>query len=80
MQHYYPWPDYVFSDDYKLMPLKELKEYIKTNKHLPGVLSAAEMQSSGVNVYEQLAKAYEKIEELYLHLIKLEEEINKTKN
>lgn len=70
-----PWPDYVFSDTYELMPLKELKEYIKVNKHLPGVPSAAEMQSSGVNVYEQLAKAYEKIEELYLHLIELEEKV-----
>ncbi|MFN8154575.1 MAG: hypothetical protein U0Y08_09815 [Bacteroidia bacterium] len=72
-----PWPDYVFSDEYHLMPLKELKEYIKANKHLPGVPSAAEMQSSGVNVYEQLAKAYEKIEELYLHLIEMEERIQK---
>jgi hypothetical protein len=68
-----PWPDYVFSDEYQLMPLKELKDYIKANKHLPGVPSAADMQASGVNVYEQLAKAYEKIEELYLHLIELEE-------
>ena len=68
-----PWPDYVFSNDYPLMPLKEVKEYITKHEHLPGIPSAEEVKNAGINVYDQLAKAYEKIEELYLHLIRLEE-------
>ncbi|MEA3418038.1 MAG: hypothetical protein U9Q90_01470, partial [Campylobacterota bacterium] len=41
-------PDYVFKDDYKLMPLDELKTFIKKNNHLPGVASADEVGKAGV--------------------------------
>jgi hypothetical protein len=72
-----PWPDYVFSDTYSLMSLQEVKAFISEKKHLPGIPSATELESTGINVYEQLSKAYEKIEELYLHLIALEERMRK---
>ncbi|MCG2611308.1 hypothetical protein LZZ90_07295 [Flavobacterium sp. SM15] len=34
------WADYVFANDYKLMPLSEVEAFVKENKHLPGVASA----------------------------------------
>jgi hypothetical protein len=72
-----PWPDYVFEPDYHLMPIQELKHYLKTNKHLPGIAPAATLQEEGLNVAEQLRQAYEKIEELYLYVIELEERVKK---
>ena len=69
------WPDYVFKPEYKLMTITDLKEFIQTNQHLPGVKSAIEIKENGINVSEQLVKAYEKIEELYLYLFELENRI-----
>ena len=63
------WADYVFADDYKLMPLNEVESFVKTNKHLPGVLSANEIVESGLDVAEMQSKHMEKIEELTLYII-----------
>ncbi|MDR1761889.1 MAG: hypothetical protein LBR55_05510 [Bacteroidales bacterium] len=35
--------DYVFADNYKLMPLSELSIFVKTNKHLPPKWKAKEL-------------------------------------
>jgi hypothetical protein len=67
------WPDYVFEKNYALMPLEQLKEYIKTNKHLPGVPDAATLEKKGINLGEMTKKLMEKIEELTLYIIKFEE-------
>ncbi len=42
-----PIPDYVFDENYELMSLHELDQYIKTNRHLPGIPSADEYQANG---------------------------------
>jgi hypothetical protein len=63
------WSDYVFADDYRLAPLAEVEAHIKTNKHLPGIPSAAEVAEQGVSVGELQAKLLAKIEELTLHQI-----------
>ncbi|MCV9387469.1 hypothetical protein [Reichenbachiella ulvae] len=73
------WPDYVFADDYKLTTLEETAEYIEQNRHLPEVPSAAEMESNGVELGEMNMLLLKKIEELTLHLIRLEQE-NKEQN
>ncbi|WP_284653275.1 beta strand repeat-containing protein [Flavobacterium terrisoli] len=67
------WSDYVFDTGYKLMPLKELEEYINANKHLPNIPTAEEVKDKGIDLAEMDAKLLEKIEELTLHTI----EINK---
>jgi len=41
------WPDYVFAEDYKLMPLTDLEAEIETLGHLPGVPSAEEVEENG---------------------------------
>lgn len=69
------WPDYVFEEDYKMMSLDELKLFIKTNKHLPGVPTALEIKNDGLSVGEINKVLLEKIEELTLHLIELEERL-----
>jgi len=63
------WADYVFAEDYKLMPLSEVEQFIKENKHLPGVASATELSKNGLDIAEMQAKHMEKIEELTLYLI-----------
>jgi SprB repeat len=72
-----PWPDYVFENDYELLSLTTLRNYVSTNKHLPGVPSAAELESKGANMMELMSKAYEKIEELHLYIFDLEERLRK---
>jgi hypothetical protein len=68
------WADYVFEEDYELMPLEEVSAYIAENKHLPNVLSSEEMVEEGLDLAKMDAKLLEKIEELTLYLIELKEE------
>ncbi len=68
------WPDYVFADDYKLMPLEQLAGYIEENNHLPGVPSAAEVHEGGFQVSEVTAALLQKVEEFSLHMIELKRE------
>jgi hypothetical protein len=64
-----PWPDYVFEKGYKLMPVKELEGYVKTNKHLPGIPDAQTVSDKGISVGEMNAQLIKKVEELTLYII-----------
>jgi len=70
------WADYVFADNYKLMPLKEVESFVKTNKHLPGVSSASEIVENGLDVAEMQSKHMEKIEELTLYIIEQDKKLD----
>ncbi|MEQ1745535.1 MAG: hypothetical protein ABMA02_08920, partial [Saprospiraceae bacterium] len=70
-----PWPDYVFEKDYALKPLSEVANFIEKQKHLPGVASAKEVETQGLNLGQMQKVQMEKIEELYLHLIALEKRV-----
>lgn len=74
-----PWPDYVFAKDYKLPSLKETEQHINEKGHLPGIPSAEEVKSNGINVGEMNAKLLQKIEELTLYLLQQQKEINELK-
>lgn len=63
------WPDYVFAEDYSLMPLEQVESFIKQNRHLPDVPSAAEVKREGLVVGEMQAALMRKVEELTLHMI-----------
>ncbi len=65
-------PDFVFEEDYALPALAETEAYIKSNKHLPGIPSAAEMEENGIDLKEMNLKLLQKVEELTLHLIEQE--------
>ncbi len=70
------FPDYVFKDDYKLLPLSQLEDYIKKNKHLPGIKSASEYQEAGkISITELQIKTLEKVEELTLYTLNQEKQI-----
>jgi len=68
------FPDYVFADDYNLMPLHEVKKFILLNKKLPGIPSAYEISQNGLDLGEIINKQMEKIEELTLYIISLSEQ------
>lgn len=63
------WPDYVFAEDYQLMPLQELEAKIREHKHLPGIPTARQVGTEGVPVGEMQRQMMEKIEELTLYLL-----------
>jgi hypothetical protein len=63
------WPDYVFADDYELMPLEKLEATVREQRHLPGVPSAAEVREGGVSLGAMQARLLEKVEELTLYLL-----------
>lgn len=68
-------PDYVFEDSYPLMPLHEVEGYIEQNGHLPGVPSAQEVATEGLDVVSMELKLLEKVEELTLHILELNKRI-----
>lgn len=69
------WSDYVFNEDYELMPLSDLRNFLKTEKHLPNVPSADEMVENGLDVAKSDAVLLEKIEEAHLYILKLHEQM-----
>lgn len=73
------WPDYVFKPNYRLPSLEEVEEHIRIYGHLGNIPSAAEVESNGIELGEMNRLLLEKIEELTLYIIELEEKI-KTSN
>ncbi len=63
------WPDYVFAPEYQNTSLTELEKFIKTNKHLPDMPAAKEVEEHGVSLGEMNKALLKKVEELTLHLI-----------
>lgn len=72
--------DFVFEPDYKLPELAELERFVKTNKHLPEIPTAKQMVENGVNLGELNIKLLQKVEELTLHLIEKEKQLQKQEN
>ena len=68
------WPDYVLAPDYQLMPLDRVKSFIGENGHLPGMPSASEVATEGIEMRTMQAQLLKKIEELTLHVIRLHEQ------
>jgi len=83
-------PDYVFESyflghsesntEYRRWSLSEIEAYLSSHLHLPGIPSAKAMQENGVNLVKQNLVLLEKIEELTLHLIDQQKEIDKLKS
>ena len=68
------WSDYVLHDDYPLLELSELAEFITKNHHLPDVPSEAQVMEEGINLGQMDAILLKKIEELTLYVIELKRE------
>jgi hypothetical protein len=73
------WADYVFAKDYKMMTLPQVEKFYKTNKHLPNVPSAAELEKTGLDMVKTDAKLMEKIEELTIYMVDLNKQVQSLK-
>ena len=74
------WPDYVFEEGYQNQSLAEIEQFIKQNKHLPGVPTAKQVEQEGVELGEMNKVLLKKIEELTLLLIEKDKELKKEKD
>ena len=68
------WADFVFKDDYQLMKLSDLEQFIQDNGHLPEIPSEVEVEEKGISLGEMNSKLLQKIEELTLYTIQLNKE------
>ncbi len=73
------WPDYVFSNDYKLPSIQDVAAFVEKNKHLPNIPPASEIEKNGLEVGDMQRKMIEKIEELTLYIIDLQKQIDELK-
>jgi hypothetical protein len=73
------WPDYVFNKNYKLKSFDELRRFIAENSHLPNIPAAAEVEKNGLEVGDMQKRMMEKIEELTLYVLQLEERMAEMK-
>jgi trimeric autotransporter adhesin len=71
------WPDFVFDENYKLPTLNEVEKFIATNKHLPDLPSATEVETNGQNLGDVQKKLLQKVEELTLYIIEQNKRIEK---
>lgn len=71
------WPDYVFSEGHKLLPLNSVESFIQENNHLPDIPSAVEVKDNGIDLGEMNAKLLKKVEELTLYLIQQSKDIER---
>lgn len=70
------WPDYVFAEGYHLMPLSELKTFLATEGHLPGIPSADEVDAQGgFEMGDMQKRMMETIEQQTLYIIQLEDRL-----
>jgi hypothetical protein len=78
------WPDYVFHQDYDLLPLTEVEKFIQKNNHLPEVPSSKEVEQDGLDLGDNQSILLKKIEELTLYIIdqnkKIEEQQQQIKS
>lgn len=88
------YADYVFQDyfqgysdiksDYKFRTLKEVEEFITANKHLPGVTPITKLEKVkggySIDPTELSVQNLEKIEELYLHIIEQQKQLENKEN
>lgn len=70
------WPDHVFSDDYPLLDIHELDQYLIENKHLPGLPPESEVLKNGYDIHEMQYLMMEKIEEMTRYIVQLQKEID----
>lgn len=71
------WCDYVFEPGYALRSLPETEAYIQQNCHLPGMPAGDALESEGAFELGDVTRLQqEKIEEIFLHLIRLESEVD----
>lgn len=89
------YADYVFEDyfenhsiinpSYKFKTIEEIKAFIEENRHLPGILPASELKRNKegqyvFNLTNLAVRSLEKIEELFIHVIEQQSDIETVNN
>ncbi len=70
------FPDYVFNSQYPKPSIENIQSYVLKHKHLPGVMSEAEVKAmNGFELGELSIQSLQKIEELYLIIFQLNDRI-----
>jgi hypothetical protein len=70
------WPDFVFEKNYDLMSIEDLEKYIESNKHLPGLPKATDVNKKGeVDLGEMNQILLKKVEELTLYIVSLNKKL-----
>lgn len=69
IKHIDNWYDHVFNDDYKLISLPDLEDYIVNNNRLPDIPSEEEVIKDGLQMGNIAGLLLKKIEELTLYTI-----------
>ncbi|WP_404421591.1 hypothetical protein [Nibricoccus sp. IMCC34717] len=72
------WPDFVFLRPLPSLP--EIEQHIMKDGTLPGMPSAEQVNANGFEVGNMQAKLLEKVEELTLHLIRQQKEIDELRS
>lgn len=75
VKSYGTWPDYVFDENYTLLPLASLEIYLRKNKHLPGVPTAEKVAKEGIDLGDNQAVLLQKIEELTLYMLEINKKV-----
>lgn len=71
------WADRVFARTYRLRSLAQTERFIRRHGHLPDVPSAEVVQKEGVDLVQMNAILLQKVEELTLHVIRLEKRLKR---
>lgn len=72
------WCDYVFEKDYDLWSLPRVEQFIKAHQHLHKTRPGAEIEAEGGFELKAITLDHqEKIEEIFLHLIDLDKQLEK---
>ena len=75
------FPDYVFEENYKLLSLSDLEQYIEIHKHLPEIPSAKEVsENEGIELGDMQVKVLQKVEEQTLYILSLQHQIDELKS
>lgn len=69
------WADFVFKENYQLMKLSELEEFIEENGHLPEIPTEKEVKENGVSLGEMNSRLLQKIEEQTLYILQLQKQL-----
>ena len=69
-------PDYVFEGDYELETIEEHANYMWTNKHLPALKSAVQIEEEGrINLNERREQMLEELEKAHIYIEQLNNDI-----
>jgi hypothetical protein len=73
------YADFVFKPGYQLPALSEVEAHIHSHGHLPGIPSEAQARAEGIDLAAMQVRLLQKVEELTLHAIAQQKEIESLK-